>query len=156
MPIFYFWVVTELVWSIARILESLSGQWFWNIFPNFWRAPTIYKANTGRDLRTANELLTNVDLSSSPIAGNLRMFFYGGNPGKIGGCWPSTSIEILLWCGITAFGDECIGINTVAEFTAASAFCFSGRLRFCVFIGKIFRSKQFYNAVSPGGSLHLQ
>ena len=87
MRSFIFGLVTDL-YGDCPYSESLSAN-DEIFFPKFDEQQTIYKGIL-EDLRTANELLTNVDLSSSPIAASADVF-YGGNPEDV--C-QFTSIEI--------------------------------------------------------------
>lgn len=146
MRSFIFGLVTDL-YGDCPYSESLSAN-DEIFFPKFDEQQTIYKGIL-EDLRTANELLTNVDLSSSPIAASADVF-YGGNPEKWRMFANSLRLRYAMRLDNKRSEMNALGINTVAEFTAASAFVFQDGSDSAVME---FLGVAGYNA-APGGSLN--
>jgi hypothetical protein len=146
MRSFIFGLVTDL-YGDCPYSESLSANEE-IFFPKYDEQKFIYKGIL-EDLRTANELLTNVDLSTDPIAASADVV-YGGNPEK----WKRFANSLRLRYAMRLDGKrsemDALGINVITEFKAASSFVFQS--------GSDSATMEFlgiadYNA-APGGSLN--
>lgn len=120
MRSFIFGLVTDL-YGDCPYSESLSAN-EGIFFPKFDEQKLIYKGIL-EDLKRANELLTNVDLSTSPISSSADVF-YGGNPEKWRKFANSLRLRYSMRLNNKRSEMDALGINIVTEFKAASAFVF--------------------------------
>lgn len=146
MRSFIFGLVTDL-YGDCPYSESLSANEE-IFFPKYDEQKFIYKGIL-EDLRKANELLTNVDLSSFPIASSADVI-YGGNPEKWRRFANSLRLRYAMRLDNKRSEMNALGINIVAEFTAASEFVFQDGSDSAIME---FLGVADYNA-APGGPLN--